>query len=110
MRLPGAGDAGDKAHVTWPGYGFSVHGPRIFDKGPIFRLFLHCHLKYYPYFSGAMSSKISSQPSLMKILRLVHHIGPDWAVGLARRVTVVKGGRVTLLSLARLHGHCWKEA
>lgn len=91
MRLPGAADAGNKDHVTWPGNGFSIRGARIFDRGPIFILFLHCHLKYCPYFSGAVSPKISSQPSFKKILGLAYHIGPDCAASLAWRVAVVKG-------------------
>lgn len=89
------------AHTTWPGYVFTICGPWLFS-GPIFRLFVHCHLKHCSHFLRAISPQISSQWELLnpvlsikKILRLVHLTGPDWAMGLALRVSVVRGGWVT---------------
>lgn len=62
-RMPGSGEAGHTARTTWPGCVFSICGPRLSDKGPIFRLLAHCHLKYCPHFlgGGATSSQIPSQ-------------------------------------------------
>lgn len=89
-----------------PGTQLTVHGQDMFslfvdhdsDKGPIFRLSVHCHLKHCPHFLGAISSQIPSQWEILnhvlstkKIPSLVHLTGPDWAMGLALRVSVVRG-------------------